>query len=136
MVLVAIVAVNIAVTSNVLDYANPYKELLLMGSLPMANTLVMGLATGCESRSIRGFLVGFEAFGVTALCLFIGGISLFPDLINLHYRLLYMPFGRSLTMILLTVVMIGLPQLAFALLGGFLTRNFGNSPQTHRARRR
>jgi hypothetical protein len=62
------------------------------------------------------------------------GIYLYPEMIYLHYRLLIEPYGRSLTMVLVTVVMIGLTQLAFALLGGFLTRNFGVSQPTDRPR--
>ena len=135
MVFVAIVAINIAtIMGKVLDHSNPFKELLLMGTLPMANALVVGLLIGYWCRRSRRFLLGFEAFGVTALSLFIAGIFLFPEMINLHYRLLIKPYGRSLTMIHITVVMIGLTQLAFALLGGFLSRKFGISQRTDRTR--
>jgi hypothetical protein len=134
MVFVAIVAINIATTRTVLRYGNPCKELLLMGTVPMANALVVGLLIGYCCRRIRRFLWGFEAFGVTALSIFIAGIYLFPELINLHYRLLIAPYGRSLTMIVITVVVIGLTQLAFGLLGGFLSCHFGISEQTDRTR--
>ncbi len=125
MVFIAVVAINIATTRTVLVYSNPFKELLLMGTAPMANALVVGLLIGYEHRRVRGFLVGFEAFGLTALSLFIAAIDLFPEMTNLHYRLLIKPYGRSLTMILVSVVIIGLTQLAFALMGGFVSRKFG-----------
>ena len=125
MVFVAIVAINIATVTRV-DYNNTFKELVLMGALPMANTLVVGLLMGYWSRRSRRFLLGFEAFGLTVLSLFVAGIRLFPEMINLHYRLVIKPYGRSLTMISITMVVTGLTHLAFALLGGFLSHKLGN----------
>jgi hypothetical protein len=133
MVAIAIVAINIAAIKAVLDHSNPFKEVLLMGTVPMANALVVGLMIGYWSRRSRRFLLGFEAFGVTALSPF-AGICLFPEMINLHYRLLIKPYGRSLTMISITVVVIGLTQLAFALVGGFLSHKFGISERIERTR--
>jgi hypothetical protein len=84
MVIVAMVAINIATMKTEWNYGSPFRELLLMGNLLMANTLVVGLLIGFWCRRSRRFLLGFEAFGVTALSLFIAGIYLFPEMINLH----------------------------------------------------
>jgi hypothetical protein len=50
----------------------------------MANALVDGLLMGYWSRRNRRVLLGFEAFGVTVLGLFIAGIRLFSEMISLH----------------------------------------------------
>ena len=126
MVFVALVALNLATIKTVLDHRNPFKEMLLMGALPMANVLVIGLLIGYRCRKSRRFILGFEAFGAMALSLFIA--SIYP-MISLHYRLFIEPYGMSWTHIVIgnsiTVAMIGSSQLAFALLGGFLSRKFG-----------
>lgn len=128
MAFVALVALNLATIKTVLDHRNPFKEMLLMGALPMANTLVIALLIGYRCRRSRRFVLGFEAFGAMALSLFIA--SIYP-MISLHYRLFIEPYGMSLirTHIVIgnsiTVAMIGLSQLSFALLGGFLSRKIG-----------
>ena len=81
-------------------------------------------------------LIGFEAFGAIALALFVALAICFPREVVIPY---FAPFvypverfigpGRPFVYIPLgafvIVVVLGLPQLVFALTGGFLSRRFG-----------
>ena len=137
MVAVAIAALDFAVIRASFDI--PEVGLLVLGALPMANVLAVGILIGQWRPESRPFLLGFEAFGATALALFVAVAvaSLFLD----NYRLIisyltpvieriensigpnrpfvFIPIG-----LFAMVVMLDWPQLAFALLGGFLSRRF------------
>jgi hypothetical protein len=110
--------------------------LLVFGALPMANVLVVGLLAARHRPATRPYLLGFEAFGAIALALY----TLFVTSSHGHDRLIvdYLELmGDTLRKIIgqdhrffipiawfLVVVMLGAPQLALALMGGFLSRRF------------
>jgi hypothetical protein len=108
--------------------------LLLLGALPMTNVLAVGMLIGQRRPASRPFLLGFEAFGVTALVLFIALAICFPREVVIPYfapfvapverfigpgRPFYIPIGG----LVVAVVLVG-PQMVFALVGGFLSRRF------------
>jgi hypothetical protein len=137
MVAIAIAALDFAVMRACFDI--PEVSLLVLGALPMANVLAVGMVIGQKRPESRPFLLGFEAFGVMALVLFVAVAvaSLFLD----NYRLItsyltpvigsieksigpnrpfvFIPIG-----LFAMVVMLGWPQLVFALIGGSLSRRF------------
>jgi hypothetical protein len=140
MVLVALAALNFGVIRLVSGFRVASRLLLTTGVLPMANVLVVGLLIGSRYPGSRRFLLGFEAFGGTALAFALAGATLFPGELSINYlHLVLIPYrdtfgpnltretaGRHLWFVLgfyaIDVVMLDLPQLAFALLGGFLSR--------------
>lgn len=135
MVFVAIAALNFTAIRAVLDHRGLTSELFGMGALPMANVLVAGLLIGYPYRRSHRFLLGFEAIGAMALALYIVGVSLYQEkFVTRYFDLFISPdvrtFGPSLTSVhvvvlySITVVMLVLPQLAFALISWFLSRKF------------
>ena len=58
---------------------------LLLGALPMANVLAVGMLIGQRRPGSRPFLLGFEAFGAMALALFIALAICFPREVVLPY---------------------------------------------------
>jgi hypothetical protein len=110
--------------------------LLLLGALPMANILAVGILIGQRRPGSRPFLLGFEAFGAMALALYIalanGGLHgdlLMPylgPLIDLMEKII----GRDRPFVFIPIlcfgiaVMLGWPQVAFALIGGSLSHRF------------
>jgi hypothetical protein len=106
---------------------------LKLGALPMANVLAVGLLIGYWRRQSRRFLCGFEVFGATGLALFIAGARLFPDILVMPYLRLVGPFvgpGPYISALEILIaysacsVMLVLPQVVIAIIGGVLTRNF------------
>ena len=106
--------------------------ILILGGLPMAHVLASGLLLG-RRRGSHPFLLGFEAFGATALALYIAGVSLFTEeLVRPFLRMVlkqllepirYRPYLNILGFpYLIMIATLILPQLAFALIGGFLSR--------------
>jgi hypothetical protein len=137
MVAIAIAALDFAVIRASFDI--PEVGLLVLGALPMANVLAVGILIGQWRPESRPFLLGFEAFGAMALALFVAVAvaSLFLD----NYRMLtsYLtpvidPIEKSIGQnrpfvfipiaLFAMVVMLGWPQLVFALIGGSLSRRF------------
>jgi len=114
---------------------------IALGSLPMVNLLAVGLTLILqERRKSRPFLVGFEVFGMLALLLFIAGARVFPDAINsglisvadtfadtsarLGLDYASTDIGSLVEEVCLVPVLLLLPQLSFALAGGWLTHKF------------
>ena len=110
------------------------------GALPMANVLVVGLLVARYRPKSRSFLLGFEGLGAIALAVYIFLPREFPDFAGTI--MLYLDLGPSalgpylrtepsLIVValywLLVVVMLGAPQLATALIGGFLSRRIKNT---------
>jgi hypothetical protein len=109
------------------------------GILPMANVLAVGLVIGYRCRGSRPFLLGFEAFGATALALYIAGansltvdneVFVWPyvaSYIDLVIYPLRKTFGQGWTTVhtlieySIMAAWLSLPQVAFALVGGFLS---------------
>ncbi len=46
-------------------------DVLYIGSMPMANILLLGILISLQRRGIRPFLMGFEVFGAVALAVYI-----------------------------------------------------------------
>jgi hypothetical protein len=136
MVFVALAALEFGAIRAVTDYRGATRDSLVVGALPMANFLVVGLLIGHRRRGSRRFLLGFELFGATALTLYIAMAILFTDELGQSYlepaiKPLRATIGRTgwtTSRLLIAYFMLSLwaclPQLAFALIGGFLSRNF------------
>jgi hypothetical protein len=123
-------------------FGSPTGNLLLLGALPMANVLALGILIGQQRPRSRPFLLGFEAFGAVALAAYIAGAAMLTKVLIFHYlHLATGPYIRTfvkhdttfhdIILCSIGVVRFGLPQLAFALVGGLLFNAIGN----HRAAR-
>ena len=140
MVAVAIVALDFGAIRALLPrHASALDDqrgvLLLLGALPMGNVLAVGMLTGQCRRGSRPFHLGFEAFGAMALALFIALAVYFPREVVMSYLTPFVdsmdkvispnhPFVLIATQGIVAVVMLGWPQLVFAVIGGFLFRKF------------
>jgi hypothetical protein len=143
MVLVAVVGFNSwAIRMIIRDYGGPIADRLGIGALPMANILIVVPLVSCPYRGSRRFLWGFEVFGTTAVILYGALTILFPagiPFLEPYRRLAVDPLigtweapwslrppwikPRKLIGYLLVSLWLCLPQLALALIGGFLTRH-------------
>ena len=139
MALIAIVALELGAMRAISYFASPDMTLawlvpmLGLGSLAMVNVLAIGLLIGYRWRGSRSFLLGFEVFGATALALYIAGTIRFAEdlmpLVNAAIRPLvdrfrdgpYMSTVNIFVVNSIIAVILSLPQLAFAAIGGFLT---------------
>jgi hypothetical protein len=140
MVFVAVAALNIwvfricyydlwtndAATANKID-------VMYSGSMPMANILMLGILVGLRRRGSRAFLMGFELFGAAALAIYITLCSFYcHELVRPYLFRFQNPvfdaIGRSHAHIPIFrftgAVILGWWQLAFSLLGGFLSHKF------------
>ena len=137
MVAVAIAALDFAAIRASL--AIPEVFFLVMGALPMANVLAVGILIGQQRPGSRPFLLGFEAFGAMTLALFVTfALALFcvdkSALINSYLIPVIQPLekiiGQNRPFVFIPiacfacVVMLSLPQVAFALIGGILSCRF------------
>ena len=135
MVFVAVTAINFAAVRAVLVNRDPISELLAVGALPMASVLAIGLLAGRKRPEWRPFVLGFTVFGTAALAVYVIQAVFFHDaIVEPYLRLLIGPLvqliGREQLLIYIpvaytfAVVLLGWPQVAFALLGGFLSRKY------------
>ena len=136
MVAVAIAALDFAAIGAILSSGTgDFGIFLLLGALPMANVLAVGILIGLQSSGSSPFLLGFEAFGAMALALYVALLSWRPrGLVNPYLlsfiRVLEQTVGRDRPFVFIpilcfgSVVMLGWSQVAFALIGGFLCRRF------------
>ena len=136
MVFVALAALDFKAIRAVFDHRGPTSYLLGIGAMPMANVLVVGLLVDHWRRRDRKFLVGFEALGTLALAAYVALASLFAkELVFPYLRLVHTPFMSYIDhrivishqfyfviYYLILAVLLGLPLLTFALIGGFLCR--------------
>ena len=109
-------------------------EALEFGALPMANILTVGLVIGFLRPESRRFVWGFVIFGALALALFmIIALLHVEDIVVPFLGLaspLVRPTGPSITNMGIMIAyaaymaMLTLPQIAIAVAGGFLVRNF------------
>jgi hypothetical protein len=144
MAFVAIVALDFGARRALNDLANRLLMLthsnrpphmihaLIMGALPMAN--VLGLAFLIGRRRGSRFLLGFEVFGATALALYVTAVSLYTEELVPPFLDFLEPLvvtlrdgttlGTSGVLIVESAValILLLPQVGFALAGGFLLR--------------
>jgi hypothetical protein len=117
-----------------IDRRNPTGDLLLVGAMPMANVLAVGVLIGLRRVGSRPFLWGFEVFGVVALASYVLVATLSPGvlwanaepLVNYVRRTFgrHGPFVCILIIFFSATVMLVLPQVTFAVTGGFLGRKF------------
>jgi hypothetical protein len=140
MVAVAIAAFDFAAIRALLPHHgsaldDQRRMCLLLGALPMANALAVGMLIGQRRPGRRPFLMGFEVFGAMALAFFIVLATLFPREVVWPYitpfvlpierfigpgrPMVYIPLGAFVI-----VATLAWPQVAFAMLGGFLSRKF------------
>jgi hypothetical protein len=146
MVTVAIAAIDFAAIRALLGLgASLVWGLLLVGALPMANVLIVGILIARQRVKSRPFLQGFEVFGAIALALYIylatssplsplsakGPIESYLVLVFDPLNAVigsYHPFVRaangSLLGLLVGIPMLVGPQLVFAVIGGLLSRRF------------
>ena len=117
---------NFAATANKID-------VLYTGSMPMANILVLGILISLQRRGSHPFLMGFEIFGAVALAIYITLCSFYcHELVRPYLFRFQVPvfntIGRGHAHIPIfrftAAVILGWPQVAFALLGGFLFHKF------------
>jgi hypothetical protein len=147
MVAIAIAALDFAAIRAF--FVSGEVALLVLGALPMATILAVGILIAQQRPGSRPFLLGFEAFGAMALATFIAfvtlvsffpdnhGLRFFPDnhgLIDSYLAPVIQPIEKSIgqnrpfvfipIVLFAYVVMFGWPQLVFALIGGSLSRRF------------
>src|SRR5262249_39720594 len=134
MVLVAIVGFNCwAIRMVIRDYGGPVADQVGIGALLMANILIIVPLLSYPYRGARRFLWGFEVFGVAAVTLYVALTILFQarvPFLTPYIRLAEAPLigawrppwanPRLLVGYTLVSLWVTLPQLAFALVGGFL----------------
>jgi hypothetical protein len=138
MFVIAVAALDFAAIRAAADDSSGPSTLLCTVVLPMANVLAMVLLIGHRNRRCCRLFLGFEAFGVAALVYLVVAILSGEDWVWSYVTLALEPTraiirpsgggnwstarlfaGRSLLAVWAT-----LPQLAFALIGGLLSRRF------------
>jgi hypothetical protein len=111
-------------------FSAPVTELIVLGALPMANVLALGLYPILMSRhkheSGRPGLVGFEVGGLAALLLYLACSVLMPHPIHWGVGNLLRTIGFVPGPALLAgaVVLLLIPQVALAILGARLGRTY------------
>jgi hypothetical protein len=136
MVAVAVAAINFGAIRGILEIDIPDKGMLwVVGALPMVNILAAGLLIALRRPRSRPFLLGFETFGALALALYVVVVIFFDrDVVASYLEPVADPIGNAIgtvpTLVLIParvsaglILLVG-PQLAFALIGGFLSRRF------------
>ena len=134
MVVVAIVALDFGMIRAMPVIGPQTSELLILGALPMANVLVVGLLIGHWRPENRPFRLGFVLFGALALALFVALTRSFPLEMEMSvhaigvYLVKTIGPDRPLLLVLAQtfafLAILVLPQVVFALIGGFLSRKF------------
>ena len=127
----ALAALNFALLRAALDGNSLFLELMALGAMPMATVLAIGLIIGCQRHESRPFLLGFESFGAVALALFaVLAASFGEKMLDPYIRIFIEPLpqilgpARSFFHVPIACVALGLPQVAFALIGGSLSHRF------------
>ena len=132
MAAVAIAALDCWATRGLLGFRHPLGMFLLIGALPMANALAIGLLVAHQRPRNRPFVLGFEVFGAYALVIFV--ILAIPTrgrlLVDYYLKPVLEPLRQTYSMneflmFSAAVVMLTLPQVLFALIGGALCRGRG-----------
>jgi hypothetical protein len=136
MVAVAVAAINFA-PIRALNDPGLGGVLLVVGALPVANVLVVGMLIARKRPGSRPFLLGFEVFGALALALYLVAVTYSGSRDGLWDRYLsqvfdplhpvlqpYGPFASTAIELFVVFVMLVGPQFVFALIGGLLSRRF------------
>ena len=135
MVVVAIVAVDFGAGRAIMELERPTGVLLTFGALPMASMLAGALLAARQHSANRLFLVGFATFGAIALGLHFLLVTLSGGDIVEFYVLPWLrtlddttrsapPLAATAIRACTVAFLLGLPQFAFAVLGGFLSCRF------------
>jgi hypothetical protein len=139
MVFIAIAALNFGAIRALLNLRSPLNNktvgLLGLGALPMVNFLAAAALVSRWRHGPRTFLRGIEASGAAALALYFAGACFFTEPFLMPY--LYLAIGPVAGTIAqnwpivhitifycIAVVMLALPQMTIALIGGFLFWKF------------
>jgi hypothetical protein len=131
MIAVAFAAANLAAVWLIysMRLPGPPALFLIFGGLPMANLLALVMVVGYRPPRTKPFVSGFETFGWLALFVFAALVEFAPGTLFEHYlwpSLNILPKGQDGTLsqlicvVAVTVAILGLPQIAFAAVGGFL----------------
>jgi hypothetical protein len=106
-----------------------FADLFIVGTLPMANLLVLGIVRLTRARSrddaARRFWAGFETFGGVAILLFLVSSVLAGNALHKAIDDTVQPLvrlGVPIVAVILPALLV--PQLAFALFGGWIGRSF------------
>jgi hypothetical protein len=131
MVAVAVAALNFGAIRTIFAGTGQMGLSWVVGTLPMANVLAVGLLTAQQRPRYYPFLLGFEAFGAMALAFFIVSASDDFEVVTSYLKPCLesieviigpdQPFVLTAVLISAAVVMLGLPQVVFALVGGLLS---------------
>jgi hypothetical protein len=139
MVFVAIAALNFGAIRALLNLRSPLNNktvgVLGLGALPMVNFLVVGALVARWRHGPRTLFWGIEASGAAALALYVAGACLFTEPFLMPYLYLGIgpvarTIGQNWPIVHITifycvaVVMLTLPQMTIALIGGFLLWKF------------
>jgi hypothetical protein len=136
MTIIVIVALDLAAIRALDGTSTVIGGLIVFGSMPMASILVLGLPSLVRALvgrgQIRPFLIGFEAVGWTVLLIYTGSAILFPDSVAEHLskaiQLLPIdfntPFWQGWQGIIGEMLIVMIPQLVIALIGGWLNQRF------------
>jgi hypothetical protein len=138
MTLVVFVAANCAILKGIMARPSVWNEVFILGVLPMANLLAIGLLPGLQRQRARsrfgGFRAGFEVCGGLAMVTFLALSLKFTDLFFHFGQSWFQPYlvltpGLGLVSAVL-LAFLG-PQLAFAVLGGWLGRLISSKLDQH-----
>jgi hypothetical protein len=131
MIVVAIAALDFGAMRAMADHWGRTSGFLGLGGLPMANALAFGLFIGHRRRESHRFLFGFLAFGTAALALYAAMILFSREMVWVYFKpaigMLGATIGpgrggpRSLVAYSFLSLWASLPQLAVALVGGYLS---------------
>lgn len=134
MVVVAVIALDFGMIREMPAIGPQTSELLVPGALPMATVLPVILLIRQRRPENRPFILGFVLFGATALGIFVTLARSLPREMAMPFTPLFVyllqiigPDRPSLLVLAQTVAFLAilvLPQLVFALIGGFLSRKF------------
>jgi hypothetical protein len=140
MTLVAFVAANCAIVKAIMARPSVWNEVFIFGALPMANLLAFGLLAWLrrwpDRAQFGGFRVGFEVCGWLAMVAFLVLSLRFTDEFFVAPQRLgsYLALRPGLGLVSCAVVTFVGPQLAVAVLGGWLGRVISNKVNQHATR--
>jgi hypothetical protein len=133
MVAVAVAALNFGAIRAIFAGTGQMGLSWVVGTLPMANVLAVGLFIAQQRPRYYPLLLGFEAFGAMALAFYsvwasydfevVASLKPCLDLIEVIIGP-DQPFILTLVVISAGVVMLGLPQVVCAMVGGLLAHMF------------
>jgi hypothetical protein len=134
MVIIVVAAIDLAAIRALDGTRSLIRGLLVWGSMPMASILVLGIPSVIRGLSgsgkIHPFLIRFELVGWTVLLVYTGSAILFPEFVGelvqhlLESSDLPLVSGTNPLVLFYVVLIPLLPQLALALVGGWLNQLF------------